>query len=60
MKKGDSIMNAKLIKDIGMRLLMATLTGASTTLGSRLVDEAYNQKNKKSNTETKKKKEGSE
>ena len=60
MKKGDSIMNSKLIKDIGMRLLMDTLTGASTTLGSRLVYEAYNQKNKKSNTETKKKKEGSE
>ena len=60
MKKGDSIMNSKLIKDIGMRLLMSTLTGASTTLGSRLVNEVYNQKNKKSNTETKKKKEDSE
>lgn len=60
MKKGDSIMNVKVIKDIGMRLLMATLTGASTTLGSRLVNEAYNQKNKKSNTEIKKKKEDSE
>ena len=60
MKKGDSIMNVKVIKDIGMRLLMATLTGASTTLGSRLVNEAYNQKNKKSNTEMKKKKKDSE
>ena len=47
-------MNVKLIKDIGMKLLMATLTGASTTLGSRLINEAYNQKNKKHNTETKK------
>ena len=60
MKKGDSIMNVKLIKDIGMKLLMATLTGASTTLGSRLINEAYNQKNKKHNTEIKKKNDDSE
>ena len=59
MKKGDSIMNVKLIKDIGMKLLMATLTGASTTLGSRLINEAYNQKNKK-HKEIKKKNEDSE
>lgn len=46
-------MNVKLIKDIGMKILMATLTGASTTLGSRLINEAYNQKNKKHKKEEK-------